>query len=66
MTVGDRIAAIPAEARETVLAALDDLSRPMTVREIDHALAGHLTRSQRKPVIRALAAVHVVAILPKA
>lgn len=65
MSVSNRIATVPDGLRGTVLAALDDISRPMSVREIDRALAPYLTRSQRKPIIRALASIDIIAIVPK-
>ncbi|WP_411974052.1 hypothetical protein [Sphingobium sp. 3R8] len=62
----NRLDLMPDAVRGAVLEALDEMSRPMTVREIDIALAGHLTRSQRKPIIRALlASVDLIAVVPK-
>lgn len=66
MTATDRLAALPNDARSAALAALDEISRPMTVREVDHALAGLFTRSQRRPLVRALlASLEVIALVPK-
>ena len=67
MTARERLAALPDDARSSSLEALDEISRPLTVRELDHALAGHFTRSQRRPLMRALlSAFDLVVIEPKA
>lgn len=62
MTAADRLAALAPDARAAALAALDEISRPMTKIEVEDALAAHLPRSQRRPVARALAAAGVIAI----
>lgn len=53
-------------ARVATLAALDEITRPLTVRDLDRALAGVLPRSQRRPVMRALlGAFDIIAMEPK-
>ncbi len=60
------IAKLDSEARQATLAALDELSRPLTIRDLDRALAGVLTRSQRKPIMRALlGAFDLIALEPR-
>ena len=67
MTAAERLAGLPLPARSAALAALDEISRPLDVRDLDRALAGHLSRSQRRPVMRALlAAFDIIAVEPKA
>lgn len=45
----DRLKRLPARQRREVLRALDEVSRPMTVREVEHALrAGGLPWSAAK------------------
>lgn len=59
-------AALSPEAKSAVAVALDEISRPLTARQIDLALAKSFTRSQRRPIIRALtAAFDIIAIEPR-
>ena len=62
MTVARKLAALDPDARAAALAALDEISRPMTKIEIEDALIGHLPRSVRRPAARALADLNVIAI----
>lgn len=62
MTPAQRLAALPPAAREAAIAALDEISRPMTKIEIENALQPALPRSQRRPVARALAALEIIMI----
>lgn len=64
MTVAERIAALDPENRAIVLAALDEISRPMTLREIERAWAmtGRTTRSQRRALLPVLSGVDVIAL----
>lgn len=49
--------------RDATLAAVARLTRTLTVREIDHALARHgLPRAQRYPLISAIKHIAIVAI----
>jgi hypothetical protein len=55
-------------ARAVVLKTLDEMSRPMTHREIEDALratAGPMSRSERRRVIRALSPLSIIAITPR-
>lgn len=63
MTRLEKLQAAPPEVREAVLELLDELSRPMTARELERALqdAG-FTRSQAKPVVMVLKHLPIVAI----
>ncbi len=54
MTAEDHLRALDPKARAATLAAMDELSRPLTGKDIDQALIGHLTRSQRRALSRAL------------
>ena len=66
VTAAERLAALSPDARAAALATLDEISRPLTVRDLDRAFAGHLTRSQRKSVMRALLdAFDLIAIEPR-
>lgn len=63
MTAADRLRTLSPDARAATLAALDDLSRPLTGRDIDQALIGHMSRSQRRALSRGLLeAFDVIAI----
>lgn len=47
------------------LNALDQVSRPMTPREIERSLAGIVTRSQRLAIVTALRNVAIIMIAPE-
>lgn len=65
MTALDKLRAASPEVRELTLALLDEISRPMTVREIDHAFAmAGIPRSDRRPMIRALKPITIIAVHP--
>jgi len=66
---GERVKAIladlPADGAARVLAALDDLSRPMTAREIERSLrAGGMSSARCDYVATALKGFWIVAIMP--
>ena len=55
MSVDKHLAKLSPDARQAVLTVLDEISRPLDIREIDLALAQDgISRSQRRPMIRAL------------
>ncbi|MBR0551739.1 hypothetical protein [Stakelama marina] len=68
MTAGERLAALSPAARASATAALDEISRPLDVGEIDVALArAGIPRSKRRPVVRALMeAFDIIALEPNA
>lgn len=59
----EALSALDGEARAAALDVLDRISRPMTVRELDRALAGHLTRSQRNPLLLRLKHLSIIALI---
>ncbi|WP_260597445.1 hypothetical protein [Sphingomonas endolithica] len=62
MTAARKLAALTPEAQKAVLAALDEISTPMTKIEIEDALAPCLSRSIRRPVARALAEFDIIVL----
>jgi DNA-binding transcriptional ArsR family regulator len=54
MNAERKLAALSDRERKAALAALDELSRPMTKIEIEDALRDDLSRSIRRPAARAL------------
>lgn len=64
LSAGDKLEAAPHHVRKQVLALLDEMSAPMTARQIEHALqnVGGLTRSERRKVIQALKRLPIIAI----
>lgn len=64
LSAGDRLQAAPHHVRAHVLELLDQISAPMTARQIELALlnAGGLTRSQRRAVVHALKVLPIIAI----
>lgn len=60
----DRLAALSPEVRAELLELLDGFTRPLTRREIEHALAPFLTRKQRLQIWPGLAHLQLVAIVP--
>jgi len=63
LSVGDRLQAEPHRVRQRVLELLDEMSAPMHPREIERALqrAG-FTRSQARPIVKALKVLPIIAI----
>lgn len=53
------------DARAALVEALDELSRPLTRREIERALAPVMTRRERLQIVPALMALELIAIMPK-
>lgn len=64
LSVGDRLMAENHKTRRLVLQILDELSRPMSRREIEDALlaAGGFTRSERRRLAQALKPLPIIAI----
>ena len=63
LSVGDRLQAEPHRVRQRVLELLDEISAPMTARELEQALCrAGFTRSQARPVVKALKVLPVIAI----
>ena len=66
MNAIEQLKAAPPEVRAVALALLDQASRPMTVRELDHAFAREgFTRKERRPMIRALKHFAIIALGPR-
>jgi hypothetical protein len=59
------LAALPPAARDAALAALDEISRRITVQEIDAALVSRLTRRERRAILAAFRTLDVIAIYPR-
>lgn len=63
MTALDKLRAAPPEVREAALALMDEISRPLTVRELDNAFRDKgFTRSQRRKFVRALNHLPIIAV----
>lgn len=63
LSVGNRLQAEPHRVRQRVLELLDEMSAPMTARELERALChAGFTRSQARPVVRALKVLPIIAI----
>lgn len=64
LSIGNRLMAEPHNVRRRVIEVLDELSAPMTARQIDKALlvAGGWTRSERRRIVKALKVLPIVAI----
>lgn len=67
MNAAEQLAALDPDARRAATAALDEISRPLDVREIDLACArAGVPRSLRRPAIRALlASFDIIALVPR-
>ena len=64
MSPRDRLASLPPDARRAAIAYLDEISRPLEVRELDVALAQEgVSRKLRRPMIRALTTRFEVIVL---
>ena len=63
LSVGNRLQGENHKTRQRVLELLDEMSAPMHAREIEHALCrAGFTRSQARPIVRALKALPIIAI----
>lgn len=60
----DLLAAAPSHLRDMLLTILDQISAPMTARQIESALldAGGWTRSERRRIVKALKRLPIIAI----
>ncbi len=66
MGIQDKMEALPVDAKELLLEALDELSRPLTLRELAVAFAKTgISRSVRRKTYRALKGVEIIAVFPK-
>lgn len=65
MRAGALLDQLTPDARAAALAALDEISRPLTIREIDHALFDHLSRRERRAVMAGLKGVTIIVIRDK-
>lgn len=64
LSIGDRLEAEPHRVRAHVMALLDEMSAPMTARQIEEALidAGGWTRAERRRIVNALKVLPIIAI----
>jgi len=63
MTALEKLKAAPPEVREATLALMDELSAPMTPREIERALCrAGMSRSRARPIVKVLKHLPIVAI----
>lgn len=63
LSIGDRLMAEPYKVRKRVLELLDEMSRPMSRREIEEALyPSGLSRSERRRLANALKVLPIIAI----
>lgn len=60
----DLIEHSPAAVRGQVAAMMDELSRPMTPRELETELVPYYTRKKAKEIVKALGFFRVVLLLP--
>lgn len=66
MSAADHFAKFDEAQRAALCAALDEISRHLTVRELDVALAKvSIPRSARRPILRALSTLDIIAIVPR-
>lgn len=67
LSTGDRLQAEPHTVRKRVLELLDEMTAPMTAREIEAALivTGEWSRAERRRIVKALKVLPIVAISPK-
>ncbi|EPR08451.1 hypothetical protein M527_09895 [Sphingobium indicum IP26] len=62
--ITEQLAAMGPQALEGALIALDAVSRPLTVREIEAAMIGKgVSRSQRKILSKAIERLHIIAVV---
>lgn len=64
LSIGDRLMAENHRVRARVIEVLDELSAPMTARQLEDALlvAGLFTRSERRKIVKALKVLPIIAI----
>ncbi|MFZ2996265.1 hypothetical protein [Sphingobium sp.] len=62
MSAARKLAALSPEARKAALAALGEISRPMTKIEIEGRLVDGFSRSIRRPLARALASFDIIVL----
>ncbi|WP_103729940.1 hypothetical protein [Novosphingobium sp. HII-3] len=60
----EQLEAMGPDALDGALLALDTVSRPLTVREIEAAMLGKgVSRSQRKIISKAIERLHIIAVV---
>ena len=64
LSIGNRLQGENRKTRQRVLELLDEISAPMTARQLEEALlhAGGLTRSERRKVVKALKVLPIIAV----
>lgn len=64
LTIGDRLMAENHRVRSRVIEVLDELSAPMTARQLEEALlvAGLFTRLERRKIVKALKVLPIIAV----
>lgn len=65
MSAARKLAALSPDARKAALAALDEISRPMTKIEIETKLVNGFSRSIRRPLARALTEFDIIMLEPR-
>lgn len=62
----DRLRAFPPHVREPALAVLDELTSPLSPRELDRAIQSEgYTRAEARRLTRVLKRLHVVALISR-
>lgn len=62
MKAAEILAALDPAARRAALAALDEISRPMTKIEIEERIAPRFSRSLRRPLARILVGFDIIVL----
>jgi hypothetical protein len=64
LSIGDKLQAEPHRVRKRVIEVLDQMSAPMTARQLEDALVavGGFTRSERRKIVKALKVLPIIAI----
>lgn len=63
LSAGDKLQGAPHHVRRYVLELLDQMSAPMTARELEQALCrAGFTRSEARPIVKALKVLPIIAI----
>lgn len=62
MRAAEKLAALPPDARAAALAALDEISRPMTRIELQEMLREALPRTIRRPICRVLEGYDIILV----
>lgn len=63
LSIGNRLQGENRKTRQRVLELLDEISAPMTARELERALCrAGFSRSEARPIVRALKVLPIIAI----